>query len=99
MSLLDALQQVLTHLGFRTTVQEFLVLFGLAFACLLPVFVLAPFFGGKSVLTQIKVGLTVIVTVVMYPVVAANAAVSQVTTLLFAGLLIKEAMIGVAIGL
>lgn len=99
MSLLDSLQQILTHLGFQITVQEFLVLFGLAFARLLPVFVLVPFFGGGSVPAQAKVGLAVIMVAVMYPGVTANVGAGQVTTLLFVGLLLKEAMIGVAIGL
>jgi flagellar biosynthetic protein FliR len=99
MSLLDALQQVLNHLGFQITVQEFLVLFGLAFARLLPVFVLVPFFGGRSAPAQAKVGLTFIVVAVMYSGLTANTAVGQVTTLLFVGLLLKEALIGVAIAL
>src|SRR5262245_5174785 len=99
MSLLDALQQILTHLGFRIAIQDVLVLFGLAFARLLPIFALVPFFGGRSVPGQAKVGLAAIMVMVMYPVVSANAVVSQVTTLLFVGLLLKEALIGVAIAL
>ena len=97
MSLLDSLQQILTHLGFQVTVQEFLVLFGLAFARLLPVFVLVPFFGGGAVPGQAKVGLAVIMVAVMYSGLTANAATGPVTTLLFTGLLLKEALIGVAI--
>jgi len=99
MSFLDALQQILTHLGFQITVQEFLVLFGLGFARLLPIFVLAPFLGGGAVPGQAKVGLAFIMVSVMYSGLAANAATGSVTTMLFVGLLLKEALIGVSIAL
>jgi flagellar biosynthetic protein FliR len=99
MSMLDALQQVLTHLGFQVTVEEFLVLFGLAFARLLPVFVWAPFLGGGSVPRQAKVGLAFIMVAVMYSGLTENVAAGPITTMLFVGLLVKEALIGVSIAL
>ncbi|MCI0348102.1 MAG: flagellar biosynthetic protein FliR, partial [Acidobacteriales bacterium] len=99
MSLLDALQQILTHLGFQVTVQGFLILFGLAFVRLLAVIALAPFFGGATVPTQAKVGLAAITAAILYPAITAGVQTGEVTTLLFVGLLLKEAFIGAALGI
>jgi flagellar biosynthesis protein FliR len=99
MSLLDALQQIFRQLGFQVTVQAFLILFGLAFARLLAVIVLAPFFGGTTVPIQAKVGLAAITAAILYPAITAGIQTEEVSALLFAGLLLKEAFIGAALGI
>ena len=97
--MLHALQQILRELGFQVTVQSFLILFGLAFARLLAVFVLAPFFGGTTVPIQAKVGLAAIVSAILYPAITAGVRTEEVTALLFVALLVKEVFIGAALGI
>ena len=99
MSLLDALQQIWRQLGFQVPVQAFLILFGLAFARLLAVIVLAPFFGGTTVPIQAKVGLAAITAAILYPAITAGVQTEEVTALLFTALLVKEAFIGAALGI
>src|SRR5438445_559488 len=59
---------------------------------------LSPFLGGGAVPARVKTGLAVIVTAVLFPSIITNVDNQQITTLVFAGLLVKEAMIGATIG-
>jgi flagellar biosynthetic protein FliR len=99
MSLLKALQQILNNLGFQTSVATFLALFGLAFVRLLTAIFLSPFLGGGVVSARVKVGLAVIIVAILFPGFSSSPGARELTTLIFLGLLLKEAMIGATLGL
>jgi flagellar biosynthesis protein FliR len=97
MGLLDALQHVLSTLGVHRNVPDFLVVFGLAFTRIVTAISLTPFLGGQVVVSNIKVGLAVLMTVLILPGI--NAAEPPSTNvLMLVALLIKEAMIGTIAG-
>jgi flagellar biosynthetic protein FliR len=96
--LLPALQGILSGLGLHTDVNTFLVFFGLALARLLTAVSLAPFLGGPVVPRQVRVGLAVVITALLYNNVTAGAARIEISPVLFVALLVKEALIGATIG-
>jgi flagellar biosynthetic protein FliR len=97
MDFIDALQRVLQSLGYRENVSDFLAVFGLALARVLTAISLSPFLGGRAVASNIKVGLSVVLTALLLPALAQGRPAPQNPVLLFA-LFAKEVMIGVTIG-
>jgi flagellar biosynthetic protein FliR len=97
MGLLDALQHVLGTLGFHRNVPDVLVVFGLAFTRIVTAISLTPFLGGQVVVSNIKVGLAVFMTVLILPGINAPEPPSTNIMMLVA-LLVKEAMIGTIAG-
>jgi flagellar biosynthesis protein FliR len=67
MDMLRALQDILTGLGVHTNVQNFLMLFFLIFTRLASALNLTPFLGGKALPSQVKVGLSVMIAVLLFP--------------------------------
>lgn len=98
MGLLDALQRILTNLGFHLDLAGFLVAFGLALARIGTAISLAPFFGGKAVATGIKLGIAVMVAAVLMPGLQFDAATTALSPVTFTALLVKEVVIGAVIG-
>jgi flagellar biosynthetic protein FliR len=96
MEFLGALQRIVQDLGYRGDVSNFIVVFGLALGRVASAISLTPFFGGQAVTSNIKIGLSVIVTALLLPTLAGQAAPSG--PLLVAALLVKEVMIGASIG-
>ena len=95
--MLTALQQILSNLGFHADLITVLVLFGLVFARLSISISMAPFLGGRSVSTRVKVGLAAVIAAML----VANLDVARVpsmNTVLLMFLLIKEALIGATLG-
>lgn len=76
-----------------------LAVFALIFARTVPMVVMSPVFGGKTVVTQIKIGTAMILSLVLYPIVAPSVE-GQLPTqgLLFWGLVLKELAVGALIG-
>jgi flagellar biosynthetic protein FliR len=97
MGLLDALQRIVHDLGYRGDVSDFIVVFGLALGRVATAISQAPFFGGETVATNIKVGLSVVVTSLLMPTLARTATVPH-DPLLVVALLVKEVMLGLLIG-
>ncbi len=97
MGLLAALQHVLGTLGFHRNFSDFLVVFGLAFTRIVTAISLTPFLGGQAVISNIKVGLAVVITAIIFPGINVQQPPSTNVMLLVA-LLIKEAMIGTIAG-
>jgi flagellar biosynthetic protein FliR len=97
MGILDALQRILATNGVQVDVILFIQAFGLAMARITTILVLAPFMG-QSVSGRIKIGLAVVVTAVLYDKIGGTPAQRNIDALMFFGLLLKEAMIGAAIG-
>lgn len=97
MELLAALQHVLGTLGFHRNFPDFLVVFGLAFTRIVTAISLTPFLGGQAVVSNIKVGLAVVITAIIFPGIDAQNPPSTNVILLLA-LLVKEAIIGTIAG-
>src|SRR5262245_30483244 len=99
MEILSTLDGLLRQLGLGTDLTAFLMLFGLCLARVIGAIVLNPFLGGPIVTTQIKVGVSIILTIFLYPSISPGVTNAQFGTLMFTALLTKEVMIGVTIGL
>jgi flagellar biosynthesis protein FliR len=97
MGLLDALQRIVHDLGYRGDVTGFIIVFGLALGRVATAISQAPFFGGETVATNVKVGLSVVVTSLLMPALARTATAPQ-NPLLVVALLVKEVIIGLLIG-
>ena len=97
MDLIDALQRMLQNLGFRENVTGLLTLFGLALARVLTAVTLSPFLGGQAVASNVKVGLSVVITVLLLPGLSHGQPVPA-SPLLLVALMAKEVMIGVTLG-
>ncbi|MFN0167301.1 MAG: flagellar biosynthetic protein FliR [Bryobacteraceae bacterium] len=98
MGILDALSRILATSGVQVDVMGFIVVFGLAFTRIVTAVNLAPFFGG-SVPARVKVGLAVLIVAILFPQVAPPPQARNVQIIAFIGLLAKEAMVGVTIGM
>lgn len=99
MGILPELGRMLAGLGYQVDITGFLVLFGLMFARLVTVISLAPFVGGKSTPSNVKVGLAVILASVLYPSVATGHAADVPQSVAAVALVAKEILIGAALGL
>ncbi|MGH9720760.1 MAG: flagellar biosynthetic protein FliR [Bryobacteraceae bacterium] len=99
MGLLDALARILTALGIRTDVATFLAWYGLAFARVTSAIALAPFLGGGAVPARVKAGLGAVITAILFMHVTPPESSRAISPLFFAALLVKEAMIGLTIGI
>jgi flagellar biosynthetic protein FliR len=97
MDLIEALQRVLQSLGYRENITDFLVVFGLALTRVLTAISLSPFLGGQAVASNIKVGLSVVLTALLLPGLA-HGQPAPSNPLIFVALMLKEVMIGVTIG-
>lgn len=73
-------------------------LFLLIFSRWAGMIMLAPVFTARGVPTMIRLGLTGSITLIMYPLIAAGRPVVPLELLPFAGLLIKEGLVGLVIG-
>jgi flagellar biosynthesis protein FliR len=97
MGFLDALQRIVHDLGYHGDVAGFIVVFGLALGRVATAISLAPFFGGQAVASNIKLGLSVMVTALLMPTLARGSTAPSDPVLVVA-LLAKEVMIGLTIG-
>jgi flagellar biosynthesis protein FliR len=97
--ILSVLDQILKQVGLATDVTAFLILFGLGLSRIIGAILLNPFLGGPIVPGRIKIGIAVIITAVLFPTISPGVTNAQIGTLMFIGLLAKELMIGVTIGL
>ena len=66
-------------------------------ARVLPIIIFSPFLGGEVLPTEIKIGLTVLLTIVLFPVVSGRIEHIPTSTLPFVGLMLKEVFIGIAL--
>ncbi len=96
--MLAAVEHILATVGIHTDLGTFVVLFGLVVARVAVAIALIPFLGGRSVSGRIKVGLALLVSVLLFPVVSPAGAIGDLTTLRVVCLLIKEAVIGATLG-
>jgi flagellar biosynthetic protein FliR len=92
------LEQIVRSLGFQVDVHQFIGMFGLGMMRLAIIFSLVPFLGGEAVPANVRTGLAVILTAISMPLLAVQPPV-QLTFLLFVALMVKEALVGLSIGL
>ena len=96
--MLEALQRILTNLGFHLEINTFLVLFGLILARMATAITLAPFLGGKTVSGRIKMGLAILVSMILFPNVAPQTNLGDLNVIRVMALMVKEGLIGATLG-
>lgn len=96
--MLNALQRVLADVGFQTDASTFVLLFGLILTRIATAISFAPFLGGRSAASRIKMGLAFVVTLLLYKSVAPANISGDLSVLRVLCLLIKEAVIGATLG-
>ena len=97
MDYIRMLQQALRGFGYAGSVNDFLAVFGLALTRVLTAVSLSPFLGGQAVAAQVKVGLSVMLTLLLLPGLSGGRPAPD-NPVLWVALIVKEAMIGVTIG-
>jgi flagellar biosynthesis protein FliR len=98
MGILAELQRILAGIGYRTEPATFCLIFGLILARVVTAISLAPFLGGRSVSSRIKVGLAALIAAVLYTGIAPAGSEVDLDTLHALALAAKEGMIGAMIG-
>jgi flagellar biosynthesis protein FliR len=98
MDYLPIAERLLASAGFSTNLPGFLVLFGLALARVLTAIYLAPFFGGQTVPSRLRVGMAVVFTVVLLPNLTVPPGFT-ISPVLFIALLAKELLAGAMLGI
>ena len=89
---------LLTQSAVRRGLDQSILLAGLVTARLMPIVLLVPFLGGKAAPAQVKVGLALAFTVLVYPIVWASAPAIPDAPLLVAALIAKEIGVGLMLG-
>jgi flagellar biosynthesis protein FliR len=98
MDMSRALQSILTNLGVHTDIQDCLILFFLIFTRVASALNLTPFLGGKTLPSQIKVGLAVMIAALLFPGLNKTAGPMPDNLLFYCALLGKECIVGIIIG-
>lgn len=75
-----------------------ILLAGLVCARMTPLVMLVPFLGGKAAPAQVKVGLALMLTVLVYPSVWLGASTTPESPVIVAALLVKELGVGAMLG-
>jgi flagellar biosynthesis protein FliR len=94
----STLQSIISTLGIHDSVQSFLMLFFLIFTRIVSALTLTPFLGGSSLPGQIKVGLSAMVALLLYPGLSQNAGPMPESFFFYCALLGKEFVIGMVLG-
>lgn len=89
--------EVLTRLAEQTNVSLVIFTVGLLMCRVMPVLIFSPFLGGEVVPTEVKMGIGVTLSIVLFPVVGDRMGQLPTTALPFIALLLKELFIGVSL--
>jgi flagellar biosynthetic protein FliR len=92
-----SMAQALAELGVRINLTMAILTVGLVMARVLPVIILSPLLGGEVIPNEVKIGLGLLVSMVLFPLVADRMAFLPTTALPFIALLLKELFIGVCL--
>lgn len=98
MGAFSAMQSILVALGIHDSAQSFLMLFFLIFTRIVSTLTLTPFLGGNSLPGQIKVGLSAMVALLLFPGVSHSAGPLPQNSLFYWALLGKEFVVGMTLG-
>jgi flagellar biosynthetic protein FliR len=96
--MLPALQSILSGLGVHANVESFLMLFFLIFARIVAALNLTPFLGGKALPSQVKVGLSAAIAMLLYPSLSNSSGPMPDNFFFYCALLAKEYIVGMMIG-
>jgi len=88
------LQDIFADLGVKTNVTLIILTGALMMCRIVPIIWLSSFLGGDAVPNEVRVGLGMVLTVVMFPSVAAQAAHVPTAPIAFALLICKELLVG-----
>ncbi|HEY3446823.1 MAG TPA: flagellar biosynthetic protein FliR [Myxococcales bacterium] len=89
------MEDILKELGITANFSQVLLIWALLMGRVLPLILLAPFIGGEVVPSQVKLGVGIAFTILLYPFVA-DTAIPQ-GSVAFVLLLLKEVFIGTTI--
>ncbi len=91
--------EVIARLTEQANLSLVIFTMGLLLCRIMPVLVLSPFLGGEVVPTEIKMGVGVTLSAVLFPAVSARMGAIPTSALPYIGLLLKEIFIGVALAM
>lgn len=91
------LEEVFANLGEKTNVTMVILTVALLMSRVLPVVILSPFLGGEVVPTEVKIGIGVTLSIVLFPAVSARITEIPIQAFPFVLLMLKELFIGVCI--
>jgi flagellar biosynthetic protein FliR len=91
------LAEVIGELGLKYNVTLTILTVALLMSRLLPVIIFSPFLGGEVVPTEVKIGLGVLLSLVLFPLVSDRVTLIPVAPLPFIAVLMKELFIGICI--
>ena len=89
--------QAVGELGVRIDVTMAILTVALLMARVLPMMVLSPVLGGEAVPTEVKIGLGLVLSMVLYPFVEARITILPTSAIPFIAVLLKELFIGVCL--
>ena len=89
------MEEILKELGVRANFTQVLLIWALLMARVLPLILLAPFIGGDVVPSQVRLGVGIAFTILLYPFVADTRL--PVGSISFVLLMLKEVFIGTTI--
>ena len=92
------MNEFLTQSVIQRGLDQSILLAGLVTSRMMPVVMLVPFLGGKAAPTQVKIGLALTLTVLVYPAVWLGSPALPQSPLVVAALLVKEIGVGLMIG-
>lgn len=87
----------LAEFGLKVNVSLVILTVALLMARILPVIILSPFLGGDVLPTEVKIGLGVLLSIVLFPFVSSQVTSIPTTALPFIMVLLKELFIGVCL--
>jgi flagellar biosynthetic protein FliR len=90
-------QEVLARLTQQANLSLVIFTVGLLMCRIMPVLVFSPFLGGEVVPTEVKMGIGITLSIVLFPLVANRMGALPVTALPFIALMLKEIFIGVTL--
>lgn len=88
---------VFAQLGFQTSLSMVIFTGALIAARIVPLIVFSPFLGGESIPNEVKIGLGVLLSVVLYPAVAERVSLTPTAAIPFIVTFAKEVFIGIAL--
>jgi len=88
----------LAESAFHRGLDQSILLAGLVMARLMPIVLLVPFLGGKAAPSQVKIGLALVLTVLVYPSVWVVAPALPDSAPVIGALVVKEVAVGLMLG-
>jgi flagellar biosynthetic protein FliR len=89
--------EALSELAAQTNLSLVIFTVGLLMCRVMPVLIFSPFLGGEVVPAEVKIGVGITLSIVLFPVVADRMGAIPTTALPFIALLLKEIFLGVSL--